>query len=88
MHIENSYLVTSKYDRQKVSLILTRMDGITPRDYDSLSAEWSVHNTAYHVIPSWSSWKERAKHVDLDFGADSRWYVISPSRFYEIMGWD
>ena len=89
LHIENSNLVTSRYDRQKVSILTIRMSE-TIRDYDSLSSEWSVHNDVYNVLPSWSSWKTKAEHVDLELNAssDRRMYVSIPSKFYEIMGWD
>ena len=44
--ITDSYLVTSRYDRQYVSELLTRT-GLTQREYDNLSAEWFGHNVAY-----------------------------------------
>ena len=88
IHIENSYLVDSRYDRQKVSKIIENI-GLSPnRDYDSFSAEWNLHNFVYSILPNGLSWSIKAKHVDLDYNGDPRWYVALPSGFYEIMGWD
>lgn len=86
IHIENSYLVSSKYDRQKISEIWSRTNA-TNRSYDSLSAEWKFHNDLYNILPK-SKWKTQAQHADLDYVRDRRFYVYYPSLLYEEIGWD
>ena len=80
--INGSYLVTSRYDRQYVSMILSRTN-LTNRDYDNLSAEWLGHNVM-HFIKSQSSTAD----ADLDYSGDSRLFIRIVSKVLELLGWE
>ena len=81
--IYNSHTVTSRYDRQMICAIITRTDK-TDREYDSLSAEWFLHNMVYemHIM------EESTRDADLDFVEDSRPHVRLATLIFEMLGWD
>ena len=81
--IYNSYNVTSRYDRQKVSEIIRRT-GKTEREYDNLSAEWFGHNVCY----SFHIKRESTRTVDIEYKQDGRRYVRIGSKSLEMLGWD
>ena len=80
--IIGSYLVISRYDRQYVSMILSRTN-LTNRDYDNLSAEWIGHNVM-HFIKAQSSTAD----ADLDYSGDSRLVIRIVSKVLELLGWE
>ena len=82
-HISNSYLVKSRYDRQKICEILSRTEK-TEREYDNMSAEWLGHNICYTLHIK----RDSTRDVDLDYIKDSRWYVRAGAKALEILGWD
>ena len=77
--IKNSYKINSRYDRQKICMIITR-SGVTDREYDNLSAEWFGHNVL-SFIPN-------AKDVDLDYVKDPRNEVRFITNFLEMLGFE
>lgn len=81
--MNDSYKVTSRYDRQKISMILSRTEGVS-REYDNLSSEWLLHNVGYTLKIN----TESSKDVNLDYVKDSRWSVNALSKTLEILGWD
>ena len=88
VEITNSYLVNSKYDRQKVSMIISRTEDFTARQYDNLSAEWYYHNIMYDLSIS-DSISESAQHAYLEFEGDSRKIKVGlPTILFEAIGWD
>lgn len=82
VEIENSIKVNSRYDRQKISTIITRTESVTNREYDVLSAEWLFHNMAYALHIK----RDSAISANLDYTKDSRWYVICVTDLLEIFG--
>ena len=87
--ISNSYRVTSRYDRQKISAIISRTktksgDPLTDREYDNMSAEWLAHNICYAFHIKRSS----TQHVDIDYAEDEHSYVRRGTKILEIFGWD
>ena len=81
--ITNSYKVTSRYDRQKISEIIGRT-GLTNREYDNMSAEWLGHNICYTLHIK----RQSTKDVDIDYDGDERFYVRAGAKALEILGWD
>lgn len=81
--ITNSYKVTSRYDRQKISEIIRRT-GLTNREYDNMSAEWLGHNICYTLHIK----RQSTKDVDIDYDGDERFYVRAGAKALEILGWD
>jgi RHS repeat-associated protein len=81
--ITNSVNVDSKYDRQKISTIITRTDNLTNRSAENLSSEWLVHNVVHAIKPS-----VKTLHVNLDYNTDRRWYVNVCTWIFDIMGWE
>ena len=81
--ITNSYKVTSRYDRQKISEIIRRT-GLTNREYDNMSAEWLGHNICYTLHIK----RQSTKNVDIDYDGDERFYVRAGAKALEILGWD
>ncbi len=84
VHIENSMEVDSRYDRQKISMIISRTDDLTKREYDNISAEWLLHNIVYDMGIMESS----TQHANLDYTKDRRPIVVFSSKLLEIFGWD
>lgn len=82
--ISNSYLVSSKYDRQKVCAIIARTDNCTERTVGDMAAEWNAHNKMYYC--PW--WKEKCQDVNLDYDSDSRWTVNFATGVFEFLGWE
>lgn len=88
VEITNSYLVNSKYDRQKVSMIISRTEDFTERQYDNLSAEWNYHNIMYDLSIN-DSISNSAKDAYLDFEGDARKVKVGlPTVLFEAIGWD
>ena len=81
--ISYSYLVTSRYDRQKVCKILSRTEKIN-REYDNMSAEWLGHNICYFFRIN----RESTSDVNIDYVNDPRNEVIFATKVLEILGWD
>ena len=84
--ITNSNQVTSKYDRQMISSILSRTEGYQGRSAYSYAAEWKLHNDASRAFFGIKGIYDRAKDVDLDAHNDGRWYVRLGTVFYMIIG--
>lgn len=82
VHISNSYMVDSRYDRQKISTII-RNTGLTDRSVLNLAAEWKMHNIAYAL----NFMVDSARDADLDYAGDARWYVSSVVRVMELIKW-
>ena len=80
--INNSYKIDSRYDRQKISMIISRT-GVTNREYDNLSAEWYGHNVIEIFKPS-----ESTKHVNLDYTEDERPLIRFGTNLLEFLGMD
>ena len=81
--IEGTYLVDSRYDRQKICEIVRRT-GKTNREADNMSAEWFFHNIMYdaHIR------RESANPADIDYVRDNRWYIRCATKCFEALGWD
>lgn len=68
----NSYKITDKGDITSIcqSLIdvhpIYGKDLVSRRTAEDMAYEWIQHNIAYNILPNDSSWKNRAKDVDLD----------------------
>ncbi|MBQ3692316.1 MAG: hypothetical protein II931_03235 [Clostridia bacterium] len=79
--ITDSYKIRNKGDRRLVCRILEKAD-VTNRDYQSLAAEWRLHNLAYllHVGRS------HAKDVSLDFASDPRLPVRLATKIFDLLG--
>ena len=84
VEITNSIKVRSRYDRQKISAIITRTDTLTSREYDDISAEWLFHNIAYDLHIK----RDSAISANLDYTSDSRWYVSVATDLFEFFGWE
>lgn len=80
--INDSYLVNSRYDRQKVSTIIHNT-GVTQRSTISLAAEWKFHNVAYDL----NIMRASAKDASLDYVADPRWYVNTVTDILATLKW-
>lgn len=65
--IINSYKVDKKEIRHKICKLIEKT-GLTGRNYESLSAEWEVHNVAWKMHVGRAS----AKDVSLDYTKDPR----------------
>ena len=81
--ISESYKVTSRYDRQKISEIIRRT-GETSREYDHMSSEWLGHNVCYRLHIK----RDLTEDVNIDYIKDSRWYVRAGTKVLEVLGWD
>lgn len=84
VEIKNSAKVNSRYDRQKISTIITRTEELTERSCGNLSAEWFFHNVAYDMHIKRSS----AISADLEYTKDKRKIVSVPTGLLEIFGWE
>lgn len=84
VEITNSVKVKSRYDRQKISTIITRTENVTKREFDDISAEWLFHNIAYDLHIK----RDSAISANLDYSIDSRWYVVGATDLLEIFGWE
>jgi len=82
VHLEDSYMVDSRYDRQKVSTII-RNTGLTERSVINIAAEWKFHNVAYDLNIK----KESAEDADIDYVEDPRWYVNAITGLFEVFRW-
>ena len=82
VHITNSYLISSRYDRQKISTII-RNTGLTERTSLNLAAEWKLHNIAYDLNVK----RDSTTDADLDYVADPRWYVNAATGILELLRW-
>lgn len=82
--ITDSYYVDDKYDRQKISTILSRTEELTKREFDNISAEWFLHNFLTPVPFLYDS----AHSVSIDYDYDKRWYVNFATAFFEVIGWE
>ncbi len=84
VQIKNSYRITEKGERLAVLMaIRTELQrrGLSTRKITSMEGEWVAHNIAYRT------WKnDAAKHVDLDYKKDRRWYVALISDLLGSMG--
>ena len=81
--ITNSYLITDKYDRQYISSVIARTEGVT-RSAGNLSAEWFGHNVMY-IFPST---RNSTKDVNLDKVGDERDWVRFGTKLLEVLGWE
>ena len=79
--ITNSYLVTSKYDRQYVSEILARTDGFN-RKSSNLSAEWLGHN----VLSRFNIRSHQTDDVDLEQNGDTDPFTKCITKLLELLG--
>ena len=72
IHIENSYQIRNKIEMETIiDLIMSDSafdSTIFTRDKESYMIEWTGHNKIYDlaVVIQYTSWIERAKHVDLN----------------------
>ena len=82
VHLEDSYTVDSRYDRQKVSTII-RNTGLTERSVTNIAAEWKFHNIAYDLNIKRAS----AEDADIDYVKDPRWYVNFVVGMLEVFRW-
>lgn len=79
--ITNSYLVTSKYDRQMISEYIRRTDK-TERQASNLSAEWLGHNICYDL----GLFRSSTQSVDLDYSKDHRINIVIATKILEVWG--
>ena len=79
--IQNSYKVTSKYDRQYICEIIAHTESVNA-DSSTIATEWYLHNLAYNlnILPSSS------KDADLDFYGDKRKLVEYSGLILRIFG--
>ena len=82
--IKNSMNVDSRYDRQKISMIIVRTENLTERTVGNISSEWLFHNIAY-VVPNL---RGSAQDADIEYGGDGRNIVKCPTKVLEIFGWE
>ena len=80
--IHNSYLVKSRYDRQYVSMILSRTN-MTNREYDNLSAEWFGHN-----LMNFLHFDSSTANADLEYYGDGRWWIRDATKVLELLGFE
>ena len=81
--------MTSRWDRQYISTIISNTEGFEGCSASSLSAEWTAHNVGYYitnVIPI-SDFNEKCKDVDLSCDTDDRPVVKECTDFCEAFGW-
>ena len=90
--IKDSYNITSRYERQKICMILSRTESCKAREYDNLSAEWYGHNAMYYarlklgsVIP-WDL--QKTGTVNLDYIGDDDIGFVVLTKFLEVLGMD
>ena len=90
--IKDSYSITSRYERQKICMILSRTEGCKAREYDNLSAEWYGHNIVYYarlnlgsVIP-WDL--QKTGTVNLDYVRDDDLEFVIMTKVLEVLGMD
>ena len=76
--INNSYLVTDKYVRQKISVMLENT-GLTEYTAGVISAEWLGHNMLIWAY-------DGAKKFDFEFAGDGRSYVKVGSYLIYVFG--
>ena len=83
--ISGSYKVKSRYERQKVSEVLTRTEELFDRESDNISSEWLLHNLCFGM----SIMEGSTKDADLDFIRDDRMITVCiPTKILEILGWE
>ena len=80
--IHNSCLVKSRYDRQYVSMILSRTN-MTNREYDNLSAEWFGHN-----LMNFIRYDSSTANADLEYYGDGRGWIRDATRVLELLGFE
>ena len=97
VNIENSYLVKSRYEQQKISMIIERTvkaDGacITRRATSDMASEWLLHNIVYDATNSYveyprvKSWNDSATSAFIDFKTEERPIIEIGSKILEIWG--
>ena len=97
VNIENSYLVRSRYDQQKVSMIIERtekIDGerITQRITSDMASEWLLHNIAYDATSLFSEYSMfqsvniSSVSAFLDFETEDRMAIVIGSKILEVWG--
>lgn len=95
--IENSYLVKSRYEQQKVSMIIEqtkKSDGekITQRTTSDMASEWLLHNIVYDATssfaeyPMFQSMNNSAVSAFIDFETEDRKAIVMGSKILEIWG--
>ncbi|MDO4797594.1 MAG: hypothetical protein Q4A01_06205 [Coriobacteriales bacterium] len=76
--VYDSYRITNPHDIVIICQALTSehevhgSDGDSVRTSQDMAQEWLQHNVAYAHAPEGSSWRERAKNVDLDADGQSK----------------
>ena len=96
IHISDSINIKSRYERQKVSMILDRTEGLTDREYDNMSAEWLLHNALYNLLSidlisnnfDVSYRILQAQDADLDYVADDTPIINIATAIFEVLGWE
>ena len=81
--ITGAYNITSRYDRQKISMIIKRT-GKLEREYDNFSSEWLFHNVMYDL----NIMRANADPANLEYTQDARWYVRGVTNLLEVLGWE
>lgn len=78
--IFDSYKVDSSDERHLICEIIART-GVTTRDNEDLSAEWRLHNDAWHLHIG----RVHAKDVSLDYAGDPHKSVALATALYDLM---
>ena len=91
VQITDSWKITNRYDRQKISMIISNSN-VTDRSYSNLAAEWEAHNIAYNILTELknlglNSVLLKAKNVNLDYVEDERPYINRITSIMEVTGW-
>ena len=81
--ITNAYKVKSRYDRQKISMIISRT-GKLDREYDDFSSEWLFHKIAYDLY----FMRGNAEPANIEYEKDERFSVRCITNTLEILGWE
>lgn len=93
VNISNSYQVKSRYERQKISMIVKRT-GITERSVGNMSAEWVFHNIVYDVLKPFpdvfgiGDKRDSAQSAFIDSTRDGRDGVVVFTKILEIWGYE
>lgn len=89
--ISNSYQVKSRYERQKICMIIERT-GVQKRSCGNMASEWLFHNIVYDVLEPFpdifgiGDMRKKAQSAYIDRIRDERDEVFAITRILEIWG--
>ena len=81
--IKDSSKIKSRYDRQKISMIIDRTVGMS-READNMSSEWLLHNIFYSL----NIMRANADPANLEYDQDSRKIIRWTTNILEFLGWE